>query len=68
MLQVYLEQYARVFGCKFSIFISCDHMTFFRANFRPEVASDVISGAAVEEVDLDVSVNFGDSSFTRILT
>ena len=37
----------------------CDD--FFRDNFLPEVSSDVISGTAVEVVDLDVSVEFGYS-------
>ena len=40
---------------------------FFRGNFRPEVASDVISGAAImEEVGMDVRVNFDDIGRTVI--
>ena len=34
---------------------------FFRCNFRLEVASDVISGANVGLVGMDVAVKFGDS-------
>ena len=33
----------------------------FRYNFRPEVDSDVISGATVDNVGVDLSVKFGDS-------
>ena len=36
-------------------------LSFFRDNFRPEVASDIISGLSVDEVGLDVFVKFGDS-------
>ena len=35
--------------------------SFFRYNFRPEVAIDVVSGADVESVCMDVSVKLGDS-------
>ena len=34
----------------------------FTYNFRPEVDNDVISGMAVNNVGMDVSVDFGDSS------
>ena len=30
-------------------------------NFRPEVDNDVISGIAVDNVGMDVSIKFGDS-------
>ena len=33
---------------------------FFRGSFRPEVVSDVISGANVGQVGMDVPVKFGD--------
>ena len=36
-------------------------MTFFCNKCQPEVASDVIFGAAVVEIGLDVRVNFGYS-------
>ena len=35
---------------------------FLRVNFRPEAASDVISGVVAEEVSLGVEAKFGDSS------
>ena len=34
--------------------------SFFLCNFRPEVASDVISGVAIDYVGLDAQVEFGD--------
>ena len=34
----------------------------FRDNFRPGLASDVISGANVEQVGVGVNVKFGDYS------
>ena len=36
----------------------------FRCSFRPEVVSDVISGANVGQVGMDVPVKLGDSSST----
>ena len=36
-------------------------LTVFRDNFRPEVASGVISGVALDYVGVDVHVKFGDS-------
>ena len=36
-------------------------LKFFRENFQPEVATDVISSAAVESVSVDVRVKLGDS-------
>ena len=33
----------------------------FHNNFRPEVISDVLSGVGVEQIGVDISVNFGDS-------
>ena len=38
---------------------------FFRNNFRPEVASDVISGVVVDQMSVYVRVKFGDSSFSQ---
>ena len=38
---------------------------FFRDNFRPEVVSDIVSGAAVEQVGTYVSVKCGDSKLSR---
>ena len=35
---------------------------FFRDSFRPEVVSDVISGANIGLVAMDVRVQLGDSS------
>ena len=35
--------------------------SFFRYNFPPEVNSDVMSGVAVEHVDMYVPVKFGES-------
>ena len=35
--------------------------TVFRGNFRPKVANDVLSGAAVGDIDLGVHVKFGNS-------
>ena len=35
---------------------------FFHGSFRPEVVGDVISGANVGQVGVDVPVKFGDSS------
>ena len=37
---------------------------FLRCIFRPEVASHVISGAHVREVDIDVPLKFGDSIYS----
>ena len=37
----------------------------FRCSCRPEVVSDVISGANVGQVDMDVLVKFGDSRSNR---
>ena len=34
-------------------------------NFRPEAASDVISGVGVEQVGMKVRVKFGDSMSNR---
>ena len=41
--------------------------TCFCDNFRPEVANGVISGVAVGDVGVDVSVKFGDtgSNYSR---
>ena len=36
--------------------------TFFRCSFRPEVVSDVISGADVGQIGMDVPEKFGDSN------
>ena len=33
---------------------------FVRVNFRSEVATDVISGVAVDQVGMDVRLKFGD--------
>ena len=40
---------------------------FFQDNFRPEVASDVVSDAVVEPTGMKVSLKFGDSrsNFSR---
>ena len=35
---------------------------FFRGNFRPEVANDVISSANVGQVGLDLPIKLGDSN------
>ena len=34
---------------------------FFRGDFQPEIISDVMSGAAVDYVDLGVRAKFGES-------
>ena len=35
--------------------------SFFRFNFRPEVDTDVISGVALEHVDMDFRAKYGSS-------
>ena len=42
-----------------------DFRRVFQDNFRPEVASDVISGADVKQVGPDVPVKLGDSRSSR---
>ena len=37
----------------------------FRDNFRPEVASNVISGAAIESVGTGIRINVDDSRSNR---
>ena len=39
--------------------------TVFRDSFRPEVVSDVIYGADVEQVNVNVRVKLGDSRSNR---
>ena len=36
-------------------------MRYIRDNFRPEAVGDVMSGVAVQQFGVDVTVKFGDS-------
>ena len=68
-----LSQLASEFHLNFVTLVKTGQMQVFRTYSQYsypicsqlEAASDVMSGVAVEEVDLDVSVKFGDSTSKR---